>query len=273
LKQQTGKKKPSSGTAKPSAAKKAAGSKAAATKPVRSTSSNPRTGGSSRLAGRIKSEAELDEKFIKSSPKDASQMLRSLCLKYPDAHCELNFNSTFQLLISVILSAQTTDTGVNKVTPILFKRYPDAKALAEANIEDVKQIIRPTGYFNAKANNIHRCAQALVERHNGQVPSDVETLTKLPGVGRKTANVILGVAYDEPAWTVDTHVQRLSKRLGLTPETDPLKIEFDLQRVFPNQDWSKYSITLIWHGRRICFARKPNCTECPINHLCPSSQI
>lgn len=212
-------------------------------------------------------------RFIAASSTDIKTMMQRLCSLYPDAQCELEFNSTFQLLTAVILSAQTTDTGVNKVTPILFKRFPDARALAEANLEEIKQIIKPTGYYNAKASNIQRCAQALVERFGGVVPQTLEELTSLPGVGRKTANVILGVAFGKPGWTVDTHVQRLVRRLGFTNETDPVKIEFALQKLFPNQDWSKYSITLIWHGRRLCFARKPDCLACPIEQICPSSQI
>lgn len=203
--------------------------------------------------------------------KQAQEMMKSLCELYPDAECELDYGSTFQLLISVILSAQTTDTQVNKVTPALFKRFPTAKALAEASPEEVRTLIRPTGYYNAKAANIQACAQALVERHGGEVPSDLETLTQLPGVGRKTANVVLGVVFDVPSWTVDTHVNRLSQRLGFSENSDPLKIELDLQKLFPKQDWSKLSITLIWHGRRMCYARKPDCQECPINQLCPSA--
>jgi endonuclease-3 len=212
-------------------------------------------------------------KFVKAQQTDVDKMMQTLCRVYPDAHCELDFGSSFQLLTAVILSAQTTDVGVNKVTPILFKQFPTAKALAEADIEVVKEIVRPTGYYNAKANNIQRCAQALVEKFNGEVPRTLEELTTLPGVGRKTANVVLGVAYDQPGWTVDTHVQRLVRRMGFTSETDPVKIEFALQKIFPGQDWSKCSITLIWHGRRICFARNPNCGSCPINELCPSSQV
>lgn len=219
-----------------------------------------------------KSLTQLDDKYIQSKPADVNEMMRLLCEYYPDADCELEFASPFQLLTAVIMSAQTTDVSVNKVTPVLYSKYPDAKSLAVADLEDVKQIIRATGFFNAKANNIQRCAQALVERFGGEVPQTLEELVTLPGVGRKTANVVLGVAYGQPGWTVDTHVQRLVRRLGFTPETDPEKIEFALQKVFPNQDWSKYSITLIWHGRRLCFARKPDCQSCPINHLCPSSQ-
>lgn len=203
----------------------------------------------------------------------AQEMMDRLCKRYPDADCELDFGSTFQLLTSVILSAQTTDVQVNKCTPGLFKKFPTAKALAEANIEDVKNLIKPTGYFNAKAANIQKCAQALVEKFGGEVPGTLEELTQLPGVGRKTANVVLGVAFGVPGWTVDTHVQRLSGRLGLSDNTEPHKIEIDLQNLFPEKDWTKYSITLIWHGRRLCYARNPNCAECPINDICPSSQV
>jgi len=216
---------------------------------------------------------DSDERFVASSKSDIDTMMKRLCQLYPDAHCELNFATTFQLLTSVIMSAQTTDVGVNKVTPILFKKFPDAKALAEADIEEIKQIIKPTGYYNSKATNIQRCAQALVERFGAVVPQTLEELTSLPGVGRKTANVVLGVAFGKPGWTVDTHVQRLVRRLGFTAETDPVKIEFSLQKVFPGQDWSQYSITLIWHGRRLCYARKPDCGACPINNLCPSSLV
>ena len=220
-----------------------------------------------------KKSGDIDERFVASSKPDINAMMKRLCQLYPDAHCELNFATTFQLLTSVIMSAQTTDVGVNKVTPILFKRFPDAKALAEADIEEIKQIIKPTGYYNSKATNIQRCAQALVERFGGVVPQTLEELTSLPGVGRKTANVVLGVAFGKPGWTVDTHVQRLVRRLGFTAETDPVMIEFSLQKVFPGQDWSQYSITLIWHGRRLCYARKPDCGACPVNNLCPSSLV
>ncbi len=201
----------------------------------------------------------------------SKQMMQALCEYYPDAQCELNFASPFQLLIATILSAQTTDVSVNKVTPVLFQRFPDAQALAEANLGEIKKIIKATGYYNAKAANIQKCAQKLIEKFKGKVPADQEKLTTLPGVGRKTANVVLGVAYGVPGWAVDTHVQRLSKRLGFTRNTDPAKIEQDLEKLFPKENWSKLSITLIWHGRRICFARKPACQLCPVNQLCPSA--
>ncbi len=203
----------------------------------------------------------------------AHEMMDGLVKLYPDADCELDFASTFQLLTAVILSAQTTDVQVNKCTPALFSKFPTAKDLAEGSLDEIKELIRPTGYFNAKAKNIQTCAEALVEKFGGEVPSNMEDLTSLPGVGRKTANVVLGVAFGVPGWTVDTHVQRLSKRLGFCHEADPAKIEIDLQKLFPDDDWSKFSITLIWHGRRMCYARNPDCPKCPINHLCPSSTV
>lgn len=205
--------------------------------------------------------------------EDANQMMTILCKRYPDAECELTHKNDFELLTSVILSAQTTDAQVNKVTPALFTRFPTPKSLAEADIEEVKQIVRPTGYYNAKAKSIQDCAIGIVTKFGGKIPKTLEELVTLPGVGRKTANVVLGVLHGESAWTVDTHVQRLSHRFGFTTETDPYKIELALQKLFPNDDWSKFSITIIWHGRRTCFAKNPNCTECPINHLCPSSSV
>lgn len=212
-------------------------------------------------------------KFKKVSSKVALEIMQLLRERYPNADCELIYKNDFELLISVILSAQTTDANVNRVTPNLFKRFPTAQALAEAPIDEVKELIRSTGYYNAKAANIQACARGLVERFGGKVPSNIDDLTTLPGVGRKTANVVLGVIHGIPGWTVDTHVQRLSKRLGFSEQEDPVKIEKDLQALFPEQDWTKDSITLIWHGRRCCEARNPDCPECPVNHLCPSSLV
>jgi endonuclease-3 len=213
------------------------------------------------------------DSFKKVSGKIAQQELDLLCIHYPDAQCELDFESSFQLLTAVILSAQTTDINVNKVTKNLFKQFPDAKSLADGDLDEIKNLVRSTGYYNAKATNIQNCAKALVEKYGGEVPQDQEQLQTLPGVGRKTANVVLGVCFNVPGWSVDTHVQRLSKRLGFTDSMEPEKIENDLQKLFAGQDWSKLSITLIWHGRRICFARNPDCGNCPINHICPSSQV
>ncbi len=207
------------------------------------------------------------------NPVKARQMLELLCKKYPEAHCELNYCNGYELLVAVILSAQTTDVQVNKITPELFRKFPTPKDLAKADLDEIKALIRPSGYYNAKAKNIQACAQVISTKFDGKVPHTLEELTTLPGVGRKTANVLLGEYHHLPAWTVDTHVQRLSKRLGLSNQTDPYKIELDLQKLFPGKDWSKLSITLIWHGRRQCFARNPDCWHCPIAHLCPSSLV
>jgi endonuclease-3 len=234
---------------------------------------NVKTKVNAKVKTKAKSKIKALPKVKLVSRQTADEMMELLCKRYPDADCELTFDNDYQLLTSVILSAQTTDVQVNKVTPILFKKFPTAKALADAHLDDIKKIVRPTGYYNAKANNIQQCAQALVAKYNGQVPKTIEELVTLPGVGRKTANVVLGVAHNIPGWTVDTHVNRLSRRLGLTKNTDPAKIEKDLQKLFPQKDWTKYSITLIWHGRRLCFARNPDCPNCPINHLCPSSLV
>lgn len=209
----------------------------------------------------------------KTSIKPAHKMMSELVKLYPDACCELQYETTFQLLIATILSAQTTDVSVNKVTKRLFRRFPDAQSLADGDIDTIKEIIRPTGYYNAKAANIQNCARALIEHFGGQVPNTQKQLVTLPGVGVKTANVVLGVAYGIPGWAVDTHVQRLSQRLGFTTNKDPIKIEQDLQKLFAGEDWSQLSITLIWHGRRMCSARKPACERCPINHLCPSTSV
>jgi endonuclease III len=213
-----------------------------------------------------------------AAPKDslvnkstACQMLEILDKRYPDAHCELDWKNDFQLLVAVILSAQTTDVQVNKITPALFARFPTPQALAGAPEDVVKTIIRTTGYYNNKTKSIQACARAIVEHFGGKVPKTLEELVTLPGVGRKTANVVLSTAHGVPGWSVDTHVQRLSQRLGLSTSDDPATIEIDLQKHFPEESWSKYSITLIWHGRRTCHARNPDCPGCPINHLCPSS--
>jgi endonuclease III len=231
-----------------------------------------------RESGRTNTKLEKDKSASsqkasnqKVSSQKAVSMMQLLCKQYPDADCELTFKNDYELLIAVILSAQTTDVQVNKVTPELFSRFPTASALASANLDEIKELIKPTGYYNNKARSIQACAAALVEAFGGKVPATLDELVTLPGVGRKTANVVLGVIHKIPGWTVDTHVQRLSQRLGLTECDDPYKIELDLQKLFPNESWTKYSITLIWHGRRLCFARNPDCLNCPIKHLCPSS--
>ena len=202
----------------------------------------------------------------------APEILKILRANYPDAHCALHHNGPFQLLIATILSAQCTDDRVNMVTPVLFKKYPDAPRMANAPLTDLEEIVRSTGFFRNKAKNIRAAATAIVENHGGTVPRDLETLTNLPGVGRKTANVVLGNAYGiEAGIVVDTHVGRLSHRLGLTKHRDPVKIERDLVKLIPKNSWTLRSHLLIWHGRRRCTARKPDCLQCELQSLCPSA--
>ena len=194
--------------------------------------------------------------------------------EYPDAHCELKFDDPFQLAVSTILSAQTTDERVNMVTPELFRRYPDSKSLASSTQNDVENIIRSTGFFRNKARNIIGFAREVEKEHAGEVPSTMAELSALPGVGRKTANVILGNAFGiDEGVVVDTHVKRLSERLRFTTNKTPEKIERDLTLIFPSEYWTMLSHLLIWHGRRVCDARKPLCKACAVNHLCPSSLV
>lgn len=194
---------------------------------------------------------------------------RQLAKLYPDAHCELDFGNPLQLLIATILSAQCTDVRVNQVTPALFARYPDTEAFAAAKSKELENLIRPTGFFRNKARSIQRCCQRLVEHHGGEVPRTMEELVELPGVGRKTANVILGNAFGIPGLPVDTHVTRVSRRLGLTTETDAVKIERDLTALVSARDWTMFGHRLIWHGRRVCHARKPRCGQCILEKDCP----
>ena len=202
----------------------------------------------------------------------AREILAALKREYPDAHCELHHATPFQLLIATILSAQCTDARVNLVTPALFARYPSPAKLAQAKQAEVEALIRSTGFFRNKAKSLIGMARALVERHDGTVPRTMEELRILPGVGRKTANVILGNAYGiNEGVTVDTHVARLSGLLGVTKETTPEKIEQDLMRLIPRGDWALVSHLLIWHGRRVCIARRPKCRDCVIAGLCPSA--
>jgi endonuclease-3 len=203
----------------------------------------------------------------------AREIFTRLHQRYPDAHCELDHHNAFELLCATILSAQCTDTRVNLVTPGLFRRYPDAQSLAAARTEDVEDIIRSTGFFRNKTRSLIGMANAVVERHGGQIPDSMEALRVLPGVGRKTANVILGNAFGiNEGVTVDTHVARLSGLLRLTRNTDPERIERDLMAIFPERDWALLSHLLIFHGRRTCIARRPKCGECVIADLCPSAQ-
>jgi endonuclease III len=202
----------------------------------------------------------------------ATQVLARLREAHPDAHCELDHETPLQLLMATILSAQCTDKRVNMVTPLLFRTYPSAQALANAQQEELEQIIRSTGFFRNKAKSLIALGKALVERHNGEVPCSMDDLVKLPGVGRKTANVILGNAFNRnEGVVVDTHVGRLSLRLGLSKQKDPVKVEQDLMPLFPRDDWAMVAHVLIFHGRRVCDARTPKCDICTVNEICPSS--
>jgi endonuclease-3 len=197
-------------------------------------------------------------------------LIKILRRTYPDAHCELDYRTPFQLLIATILSAQCTDVRVNLTTPALFHAYPDAAALAAAPRDRVEELIRPTGFYRNKAKSIQECCRLLVERHGGEVPRTMEELRSLPGVGRKTANVVLGNAFGiNEGIVVDTHVGRLSRRLGLVRETDPVKVERSLVRLVPPESWTLFAHWLIWHGRRRCTARKPDCAHCELEALCP----
>ncbi len=201
----------------------------------------------------------------------AASIAACLAELYGEIECPLTHRNNFELLIAVILSAQCTDAAVNKVTPGLFARYPGPAALARASLEEIASCIRTLGLFRAKAKSLKRCAEQLIRDHQGNVPSAMEDLTKLAGVGRKTANVIRGHAFGKPGIAVDTHCRRLSRRLGLTRQQDPVKIETDLSRVLPPTEWTNFSHRLIIHGRRVCFARKPACQRCTLRELCPSS--
>lgn len=200
----------------------------------------------------------------------ARRMNRILAEEYPGARCELDFTNPLQLLIATVLSAQCTDKRVNQVTPALFSAYPTARDYAGARQEDVEALIRSTGFFRAKAANIIGIGQALVERFDGSVPRTLEELVTLPGVGRKTANVVLGNAFGVPGLTVDTHFGRLARRFGWTSEQDPVKVEAAVAELIPRTEWTVLSHRLIWHGRRVCHARKPACADCVLAHLCPS---
>ena len=212
----------------------------------------------------------------RSKKPDAATVQKTLTRlqkAHPDAHCELDHRSPFQLLVATVLSAQTTDVAVNKVTPALFARFRDARALAKADpVRDVEPIINRIGMYRQKAKNIVGLSKQLVEEHGAEVPRSLEALVALPGVGRKTANVVLGVAFGAPEGVVvDTHVQRIAQRLGWTKNAEPPKIERDLCALIPRDKWDITSHVLIFHGRRVCFARKPNCEGCTVNDVCPSA--
>jgi endonuclease-3 len=211
---------------------------------------------------------------VRPTPERAAEIYRRLQEHYPNAHCALDFKTPFQLLVATILSAQCTDKRVNMVTPALFKRYRTPAAMSEAKPEELEEMIKSTGFFRNKTKSLLAMSRAVAEQHGGRVPDTMEELVKLPGVGRKTANVLLGNAYDKnEGVVVDTHVGRVSGRLGLTKETDPVKVEQDLVKLFPREQWTMLAHLLIEHGRQICEARRPKCEICFLNDICPSSRV
>lgn len=211
-------------------------------------------------------------KALPGAAERIKPIIQRLWRHYPDARCALEHQNPLELIVATILSAQCTDERVNQVTKSLFRKYRTAEDYANADPEQFEQEIRPTGFFRNKTKSILAMARALVDRHGGQVPQTMEELVQLPGVGRKTANVVLGTAFGKnEGIVVDTHVQRIARRLGLTRQSDPLEIEQDLMRLVPRRQWTRFGHTLIHHGRRICQARKPKCEICPVNDLCPSA--
>ena len=203
--------------------------------------------------------------------KRTAEVLRCLRAAYPDAGCELIFSNPLELAVAAILSAQCTDKRVNLVTPPLFKKYRTAADWARTPQEVLETEIRSTGFFRNKAKNIRALCAELETNHGGKIPDNLDVLITLPGIGRKTANLLIATAYGQPGIIVDTHFKRLSNRLGFTDKEDPDKIEFDLKALLPEKDWSDFSHCMVFHGRRCCFARKPNCPGCPVKHLCPSA--
>jgi endonuclease-3 len=205
--------------------------------------------------------------------KNARAIYRILCRSYPEVRCELDFADPLQLLVATVLSAQCTDKRVNQVTPALFKKYRTVKAFAQADLRDIESLIHSTGFFRAKARHIKALATMIQHDYAGEVPHTLDELIRLPGVGRKTANVVLGHAFDIPGITVDTHFGRLSRRFGWTTEKDPVKVEHVVGELIPQKEWTNLSQRMIWHGRRICHSRKPACGACPLAKICPSVGI
>ncbi|MCL4234142.1 MAG: endonuclease III [Deltaproteobacteria bacterium] len=208
-----------------------------------------------------------------ATKKRATKIWAILKEDYPAAECALRFRQPLDLLVATILSAQCTDERVNQVTTSLFKTYNTARDYANADIGELEDAIRSTGFFRNKAKNIQAMAKKLVEEFRGEVPRTLDELVTLPGVGRKTANVVLGNAFGVPGITVDTHLGRLSRRMGFTEHDDPVKVEFDLMDLIPRDDWTHFSHAMIWHGRRVCASRRPNCAECRVGKLCPSHVV
>ncbi|MDO4821128.1 MAG: endonuclease III [Rothia sp. (in: high G+C Gram-positive bacteria)] len=228
----------------------------------------PKARASARKHARAAARGETESPLALT--RRARKINRILGETYPYAVAELDFDNPFELLVATVLSAQTTDVRVNATTPELFARYPDAAALASARIEDVEDIVRPLGFYRSKAKAIVNLAAQLVADHRGQVPATLDGLIKLPGVGRKTAFVVLGNAFGKPGITVDTHFGRLARRFGFTTEEDPVKVERDVAELFEPKDWTQLSHRLVYHGRRICHAQKPACGACPVADLCPA---
>ncbi len=252
-------KAPASKTSRSPAPKKAKPSEPAAKKAKASASEPAASAGPSAAA-------------VKRAHDAFPKTFAALRKAHPDAHCELDHKDAFQLIVATVLSAQSTDVAVNRITPGLFERWPNAKALSSAQTSDVESVINKIGMFRQKAKNLVGLAQGLVQKHGGNVPQTLDDLVALPGVGRKTANVVLGVAFGKPEGVVvDTHVQRISQRLGWTREQSPEKIEADLMKLVPRKDWDIVSHTLIFHGRRVCAAQRPACAACSVNTLCPSA--
>jgi endonuclease-3 len=221
-----------------------------------------------------KKSARTTRRGATARARRATEVFARLAREYPDAHCALDFKDPYQLLVATILSAQCTDKRVNMVTPALFRKYPTADALAAARPEELEAIIRSTGFFRSKAKNLIGMATAVAEKHGGAVPPVMEELVQLPGVGRKTANVLLGNAFGmNEGVVVDTHVSRVSQRLELTASTDPVRIEQDLVQLFPREQWAMLSHLLVWHGRAVCVARSPRCEDCVLSDICPSSRV
>ena len=220
---------------------------------------------------------KTDKAIFKVDKAEAAERVRRILpilrKQYPDAKIALNYTNPLQLLIATILSAQCTDARVNMVTPMLFKKYRSAKDWADADISQIESDIKSKGFYRNKAANIKAACAAIVKQYGGRVPETMEQLVELPGVGRKTANVVLGGAFGKPAITCDTHVIRLSGRLGLSENSDPVKLEFDLAEIVPKKHWTLFSNLLIFHGRNVCKARKPDCQNCPISKYCPSAGI
>jgi endonuclease-3 len=200
----------------------------------------------------------------------AKAIYKILTKTYPNVRCELDYKNPFQLLVATVLSAQCTDKRVNQITPALFKKYPTVKKMAAADIRDVQQLVKSTGFYRTKAKHIKSLSQKILVDFDGQVPDQLEKLITLPGVGRKTANVVLGHGFNIPGLTVDTHFGRLSRRFGWTDKKDPIKVEFEVAELIPRKEWTNLSQRLIWHGRRVCHSRKPACRACVIAKLCPS---